>query len=123
MLEKISVIQEEYYVICIIHLLTNDVEKVCQKDWSYVDKKMELFFLAEDYVNMTKRMILEYPNLQIFISMVLPRFDHKDELEISNGNDVVNIEISKQLCRENRVILMSNDHLKEIDFSDDDKYH
>ena len=102
--------------------MTNDVKNICQKDWSYPDKKMELSLLVEDYVHMIKKLIWKYPNLKIFISMVLSRFDGLDKLAISNGNDFVNVEISKQLCRENHVILMSNDHLKESAF-DHKKFH
>ena len=41
--EKMPVIQEDYYVTCIIHILTNDVKNVCQKAWSDDDKKMKLY--------------------------------------------------------------------------------
>ena len=81
---------------------------------------MEMISLADKYVNMIRRLKRENPNLKIFISMVLPRYD---ELEFSNGNDIVNAEISRQLSKENRVFLMSNDHLEEMDFIQEDKFH
>ena len=122
MLEKISVFQEDYYLICIIHILTNDVANICQKYWSDNDKEMELLFLAGNYVNMIFGLKRDYPNLEIYVSMVMPRFDDMDVLEKCNGRDIVNKEISKKLASENRVTLVSNDHLAEMDF-DDQKFH
>ena len=39
MKEKLHVIQEEKFGALLIHQLTNDVEKICQKNWSDEDKK------------------------------------------------------------------------------------
>ena len=39
MKEKLHVIQEEKFGALLIYQLTNDVEKICQKNWSDEDKK------------------------------------------------------------------------------------
>ena len=122
MMEKISVIQEDYHHSCIIHILTNDVANICQKQWSDDDKKMELHSLADSYVNMIFGLKRDNPNLEIYVSMVMPRFDHMDQLKKCNGKDIVNVKISKKLGEENRVTLLLNDDLVETDF-DDKKFH
>ena len=113
MKEKLHVIQEEKFGALLIHQLTNDVEKICQKNWSDNDKKMELISLADNFVIMIERLKREHPNLEIFISMLMPRFDHMDELEMFNGKNIVNCEISKKL---QNVTLLSNDFLQEMHF-------
>ena len=75
MKEKIHEIKKENFDALLIHQLTNDVEKICQSEWSDNDKKKELISLAEKYVIIIKRLQREYPHLQIFISMVMKRFD------------------------------------------------
>ena len=122
LLGKISVIQEDYHLSCIIHILTNDVANICQKYGSEDDKVMELHSLADNYVNMIFGLRRDFPNLEIYVSMVMPRFDHMDELENCNGRDIVNDEIYKKLVRENRVTLLSNNHLLQVDF-DHKKFH
>ena len=121
-LEKIPMIQEDYRLICIIHVLTNDVANICQKYGSEDDKVMELHSLADNYVNMIFGLRRDFPNLEIYVSMVMPRFDNMDELENCNGRDIVNDDIYKKLVRENRVTLLSNNHLVQVDF-DHKKFH
>ena len=58
----------------------------------------------------------ENPNMEIFLSMVMARFDKIDDLENTDGRNIVNIEIFKKLHRENHVNLMSNDFLEKSHF-------
>ena len=46
LLEKMSVIQGDYHLSCIIHILTNDGANICQKHWSDDKKEMELLSLV-----------------------------------------------------------------------------
>ena len=67
----------------------------------------------------------ENPNMEIYVSMVMARHDHLDDLENTDGKNIVNIEIMKKLHRENHVTLMSNDFLKPCDFIEEGrkKFH
>ena len=114
--EKIHEIKKEKFDALLIHQLTNDVEKICQSEWSDNDKKKELISLAEKYVIIIKRLQREYPHLQIFISMVMKRFDQLDQLEMSNGTNIINDNINKNLIRNQGVTLISNNFLRDLDF-------
>ena len=116
MKEKIHEIKKENFDAVLIHQLTNDVEKICQSEWSDNDKKKELISLAEKYVIIIKRLQREYPYLQIFISMVMKRFDLLDQLEISSGTNIINDNIYQNLIREKSVTLVSNVFLRAMDF-------
>ena len=113
---KIHEIKKENFDALLIHQLTNDVEKICQSQKSDNDKKMALISLAEKYVIIIKRLQREYPHLQIFISMVMKRFDQFDQLEMSNGTNIINDNIYQNLIREKSVTLISNNFLRAMDF-------
>ena len=123
--KKIHLIQEENYDGLLIHNLTNDIQNICQKYCSNDDKKVELISLADNYVKIIKMLKRENPNMEIYVSMVMARFDHIDDLENTDGKNIVNIEILKKLHRENQVTLMSNDFLKPCDFIEEGrkKFH
>ena len=118
--------------VVIIHLLTNDSKYICHdQSWkSDSEKKDDLISLTHNFVNIIKQLIVEeYPNLKIIISMILPRFDGKDLLEIfsngkkivSKGNKIINDELSKLFLEVENVILVKNDNFEAMDFVD--KFH
>ena len=83
--KKIDLIQEENYDGLLIHNLTNDIQNICQKYWSNDDKKVELISLADNYVKIIKMLKRKNPNMEIYVSMVMARHDHMDDLENTNG--------------------------------------
>ena len=110
---------KEDYII--IHILTNDVKYICyNQSWKSVsERKNDLISLAHDFVNRIKQLIVEYPDMKIFINMVLPRFDGKDLLgmySVSRGNEIINAELSTLLLDAENVILMKNDDMEKSDF-------
>ena len=107
----------------IIHVLTNDTKYICYDQYwkSDYERKNDLICLAHNFVNMIKKLIAKYPNMKIIISMILPRFDKKDLLKNSKGNDIINVEISKYLLEVENVILIKNEDMKATDFFD--KFH
>ena len=114
---------EEDFII--IHVMTNDSKYICfDQSWkSDSKKKDDLIYLAHDFVRLIKMLVAKYPDLKIIISMVLKRFDGKDLLKMySNGNKIINIEISKHLLEVKNVILIENSDMGEMDFADD-KFH
>ena len=128
--ESLFEIGEENLVI--IHIMTNDVKYICHDQFwkSDSEKEADLICLAHDFVNMIKQFVVQYPDLKIIISMVLPRFDEKDLLEMfSNGkkrnfygNEIINDELSKQLLEVENVIMIENGDIEEMDFVED-KFH
>ena len=110
----------------IIHVLTNDIKYICHdQSWkSDYERKNDLISLAHNFVKMIKKLIDEYPDLIVIISMVLKRFDRKDELKMfPNGNKIINAEISKCLLKVENVILIKNDDMDVMDFEKTDKFH
>ena len=110
--------------VIIIHVLTNDSKYICHdQSWkSDYEKKDDLISLAHNFVNMIKQLIVENPDVKIIISMILPRFDKKDEINMYfNGNKIINFEISKCLLEVENVILIKNCDMEETDFVD--KFH
>ena len=95
--KKIHVIQEEYFDGLLIHNLTNDVQYICQKYLSNDDKKVELISLADNYVKLIKILKRENPKMEIFISMVMSRFDNIDKIDNTDGKSIVNSQIFKKL--------------------------
>ena len=79
-------------------------------------KKVELISLADNYVKFIKILKKENPNMEVFISMVMSRFDHIDKIDNTDGKSIVNSEIFKKLYTENQVTLISNEYLKHFDF-------
>ena len=123
--ESLFEIGEENLVI--IHIMTNDVKYICHDQFwiwkSDSEKKADLICLAHDFVNMLKQLTVQYPDLKIIISMVLPRYDGKNLLKMgSDGNEIINTEISKHLLEEENVKLIKNCDMDETDF-DEDKIH
>ena len=110
--------------VIIIHVLTNDTKYICyDQSWkSDYEKKDDLIHLAHNFVNMIKQLVVQNTDVKIIISMLLPRFDKKDELNIHfKGNKIINVEISKHLLEVENVILVKNDDMEKTDFVD--KYH
>ena len=129
-LSEIDLSQED---LVIIHVMTNDVKYICHdQSWkSDSEKKDDLISLAHNFVNNIKQLIVEeYPNLKIIISMILPRYDGKNLLEILShgkkmilkGNEIINDELSKLLLEVENVILVKNNDFKRKHFFDD-KFH
>ena len=83
--KRLHLIQEKYLDGLLIHNLTNDVQNICQKYCSNDDKKAELISLAHDFVKIIKMLKSENPNMEIFLSMVMARFDKIDVLENTDG--------------------------------------
>ena len=111
---------EEDYII--IHILTNDIKYICyNQPWKSVsERKNDLKYLAYNFTIMIRKLIAKYPTMKIIISMILPRFDEKDLLEMgSRGNKIINDEISKLLLEVKNVILIKNSEMVETDFVDD----
>ena len=111
---------EEDYII--IHILTNDIKYICyNQPWKSVsERKNDLNYLAYNFTIMIRKLIAKYPTMKIIISMILPRFDEKDLLEMgSRGNEIINDEISKLLCEVKDVILIKNGEMEETDFVED----
>ena len=121
---------EEDYII--IHILTNDIKYICHNQpWKSVsERKNDLNYLAYNFAIMIRKLIAKYPTMKIIISMILPRFDEKDLLEMfSNGkkrnfygNEIINDELSKQLLEVENVIMIENGDIEEMDFVED-KFH
>ena len=111
---------DEDYII--IHVLTNDIKYICyNQPWKSVsERKNDLIYLAYNFAIMIKKLIVKYPNMKIVISMILPRFDEKDLLEMgSRGIEIINVEISKHLLEVKNVILIENCNMEETDFVED----
>ena len=122
--ENISVITgKEDYII--IHILTNDVKYICyNQSWKSVsERKNDLISLAHNFASMIRKLIAKYPEMKIIISMVLPRYDGKNLLKMgSDGNEIINVEISKNFLEVENVILIKNCDMDKTDF-DEDKFH
>ena len=115
-----SITGEEDYVI--IHILTNDIKYICyNQPWKSVsERKNDLKYLAYNFNIMIRKLIAKYPTMKVIISMILPRFDEKDLLEMgSRGNEIINDEISKLLLEVKNVILIKNSEMEETDFVED----
>ena len=111
---------EEDYII--IHILTNDIKYICyNQPWKSVsERKNDLKYLAYNFNIMIRKLIAKYPTMKVIISMILPRFDEKDLLEMgSRGNEIINDEISKLLLEVKNVILIKNSEMEETDFVED----
>ena len=111
---------KEDYII--IHILTNDIKYICyNQPWKSVsERKNDLNYLAYNFTIMIRKLITKYPTMKIIISMILPRFDEKDLLEMgARGNEIINDEISKLLLEVKNVILIKNGEMEETDFVED----
>ena len=111
---------DEDYII--IHVLTNDIKYICyNQPWKSVsERKNDLIYLAYNFAIMIRKLIVKYPDMKIVISMILPRCDEKDYLEMgSRGNEIINVEISKHLLEVKNVILIENCNMEETDFVED----
>ena len=117
---KLHLIGEEDIVI--IHVGTNDIAKICQQYFkSDAVKERDLCDLANKYDAMTTKITYKNPRIQIFISMILNRYDSKDQLNLVDGRDIVNFEIQAKLKNKPNVSLISNDMAKKLFLGD--KYH
>ena len=82
-----------------------------------------MIYLAYDFAITIRKLIAKYPDMKVIISMVLPIYDGKNLLKMgSDGNEIINTEISKHLLEEENVILIKNCDMDETDF-DEDKIH
>ena len=122
--ENIFVITgEEDYII--IHVLTNNIKYICYDHFwkSDYERKNDLIYLADDFAITIRKLIAKYPDMKIIISMVLPRYDGKNLLKMgSDGNEIINVEISKNFLEVENVILIKNCDMDKTDF-DEDKFH
>ena len=121
---------EEDYII--IHILTNDIKYICyNQPWKSVsERKNDLKYLVYNFNIMIRKLIAKYPTMKVIISMILPRFDEKDLLLLFSkgkkrnfyGNEIINVELSKQLLEVENVIMIENGDIEEMDFVED-KFH
>ena len=117
---KIHLIRDQRNVF--IHVLTNDISKICQQYYkSDAVKERDLKSLAKKSDTIITDIATEKPNIHVFISMVLSRHDNMDQLNTADGRDIVNYEITSRFRNKNNVTLISND--MEQRFFKSDNYH
>jgi hypothetical protein len=72
--------------------------------------------MALEFTDIIDDLLQRIPYLSIFISTLLPRFDHEDRLTMSNPNNVrkvMNVEILSRLAGNERVVFINNDLVLE----------
>ena len=95
----------------------NDARNIALKsDKSDVDKGAESDGLAKDFADIILDLIDRIPYIKVLISTLLPRFDHEEQLNMSNPNNVrkvMNVEISMRLQDKPNVEFINNDTVLE----------
>ena len=106
--------------IIIIHILTNDIMHICQKNFkSNVQKEKELYDFVYNFNTTIIQTASARPNIQFFISLCLPRYDQKDQIGMLSGRDIVNREIYNTLWHINNITLVNNENFSQMDFGQD----
>ena len=120
--DEIHVIQDGQNVL--IHVLGNDSKNICKlKFKSGAAKEKDLKKMLKRFFAVVQKIKEEHPNIHIFISSCLPRFDGLDKLyNTLSGPEFVNAVVAKQYQNCKNVTLIHNVGMKEK-YYDDDKYH
>ena len=123
--KKIHMLYDGIFDNVFIHILTNDISKiVCQENLKpNVEREEELYEFAKEFNTTILETASNMPDTDFFVSLCLPRYDHKDHLGVLSGRDLVNNEIKKSLKHIKNITLVSNENFSRMDFLDSDLFH
>ena len=115
--DKICQVDPEHDRLVLIHGLGNDARNIAlRSDKSDVDKGAESDSLAKDFAGIILDLIDRIPYIKVLISTLLPRFDHEEQLNMSNPNNVrkvMNVEITMRLQDKPNIEFINNDNVLE----------
>ena len=122
--KEIQWIDFKMFDIIFIHILTNDISHICwPKRPKYLksnsEKEEELHAFIHDFNSFIMKLAANWPNVQFCISLCLPRFDHRDQLGMLSGRELVNQNIYNSLHHKNNITLVWNENFGIRDYVGD----
>ena len=116
--DEIHQIQDEKNVF--IHVLGNDCRNICKLKKSGPAKEIELKKMLKRFFAIVQKINQSHPDINIFISSCLPRYDGLDKLHSwITGPDFINAEIAQKFQNSVNITLISNDGMMKKYYCDD----